>query len=80
LVNEFHDPGSAFHQVDIYFRCSIAAGDPLQDWDDPEGVVNRRRLVARGELAALRVKPDSLGEVAWGDGGVLYDPLEPIVR
>ena len=23
LVNEFHDPGRDFHQVDIYFRCSI---------------------------------------------------------
>jgi ADP-ribose pyrophosphatase YjhB (NUDIX family) len=79
LVNEFHDPASGFHQVDVYFRARILAGDPLADWTDPEGVVNRRRLVTRDGMAGLRVKPDSLAAVAWG-GGVLYDPLEPIVR
>ncbi|MEM1164634.1 MAG: NUDIX domain-containing protein, partial [Pseudomonadota bacterium] len=21
LVNEFHDPNSTYHQIDIYFRC-----------------------------------------------------------
>ncbi len=79
LVNEFHDPARGFHQTDIYFRCTIAAGDPLADWADPEGIVNRRRLVTRDELAGLRVKPDSLADVAWGAGGILYDPLELIV-
>jgi 8-oxo-dGTP diphosphatase len=78
LVNEFHDPESGFHQVDIYFRCR-AAGPLPGSWSDPAGVVSERRLVTRGELAGLRHKPDSLAGVAWG-GGILYDPLEVIVR
>jgi 8-oxo-dGTP diphosphatase len=81
LVNEFHDPASGFHQVDIYFRCFIASGRMMLDGViDPEGIVNRRRWVAREEMARLRYKPDSLPEVAWDEGGILYDPLEPIVK
>ena len=81
LVNEFHDPRGTFHQVDIYFRCTLVAGDPYGDWTDPEGVVSHRRWVTRSEMAGLTVKPDSLATVAWGDeGGILYDPLEPIMR
>lgn len=79
LVNEFHDPGSGFHQVDVYFRATIADGALSDDWSDPAGVVNRRRLVTQDELRALRFKPDSLPDVAWGQGP-LYDPLEPILR
>lgn len=81
LVNEFHDPARGFHQVDVYFRCQIAAGTLDDTWKDPEGVVHTRRWVTRTELAELRVKPDSLAAVAWGDPGApLYDPLEPILR
>ncbi len=80
LVNEFHDPTRPFHQIDIYFRAMIVAGDLDADWTDPEGVVNKRRFVTRDEIAGLRVKPDSLADVAWGTGGISYDPLEPIVR
>ena len=81
LVNEFHDPQGDFHQVDVYFRARVLAGDPDGPWTDPEGVVSHRRWVTREEMAALRVKPDSLAAVAWGDlGAILYDPLEPIVR
>ncbi len=81
LVNEFHDPASGFHQVDVYFRCAIAAGRLDAGWRDPEGVVDRRRFFARAELARLRFKPDSLPAVAWGDSGAIgYDPLEVIVR
>jgi len=79
LVNEFHDPAGTFHQVDVYFRCTLIAGRLSDDWVDPEGVVTQRRLVTRAELARLRVKPDSLAAAAWGEG-ILYDPLEPIVR
>lgn len=78
LVNEFHDPASGFHQVDIYFRCE-ALNDLPARWTDPEGVVTERRFVTRNELASLRHKPDSLGAAAWG-AGILYDPLEVIVR
>ncbi len=81
LVNEFHDPGGSFHQVDIYFRCTLTGGDPDGDWTDPEGIVSHRRWVTRAEMAQLRVKPDSLAAVAWGDADAPgYDPLEPILR
>lgn len=78
LVNEFHDPASGFHQVDIYFRC-VADGPMPYAWTDPEGIVTERRFVTRTELSTLRHKPDSLGEAAWGQG-IYYDPLELIVR
>ncbi len=83
LVNEFHDPDTGFHQVDIYFRCTITDGlrgdaaDPA--WTGPEGIVTERRFVTRAELAHLRHKPDSLGDAAWGQG-ILYDALEIIVK
>ncbi len=81
LVNEFHDPASGFHQVDIYFRCRIETGALSAEWRDPEGIVTERRFFARAELAAVRVKPDSLAPVAWDpEAGILYDPLELIVR
>lgn len=81
LVNEFHDPRGTFHQVDLYFRCRIVAGDPDGEWTDPEGIVSHRRWVTQEGLAQVRVKPDSLAAAAWGDGGaILYDPLEPILR
>ncbi len=79
LVNEFHDPATGFHQIDVYFRCQIRTGTIRNDWEDPEGVVNRRRFVDRDEIASLRVKPDSLADVAWGNAGITYDPLERIV-
>ncbi len=78
LVNEFHAPDRAFHQVDIYFRVALVSGDPCGPWEDPEGIVNRRVLASREEMAGLRYKPDSLPEAAWGEG-LLYDPLEPLV-
>lgn len=79
LVNEFHDPDSGFHQVDVYFRCDINGKTLPEYWHDPAGVVNRRRFVTRAEMATLRFKPDSLPEIAWGEG-IGYDPLEVIVR
>ncbi|MCT4371492.1 NUDIX hydrolase [Yangia mangrovi] len=77
LVNEFHDPGSGFHQVEIFFRCRLVSGQIDSAWHDPEGVVTERRFVTRAEMEGLRFKPDSLPHVAWGRG-FGYDPLEPI--
>jgi 8-oxo-dGTP diphosphatase len=68
-----------FHQVDIYFRCNLLGGVLGGTGNDPAGVVTERRFFTRAEMARLRFKPDSLPDVAWGDG-LLYDPLEPIVR
>lgn len=79
LVNEFHDPAGSFHQVDVYFRCTITGGRLDPHWRDPAGVVTERRFFARAELATIRFKPDSLPAAAWGQG-MIYDPLEPIVR
>lgn len=80
LVNEFHDPASGFHQVDVYFHATVI-GRPRVALNDPEGIVNRHRWVTEAELRGLRFKPDSLPDVAFGrPGRVLYDPLEPIVR
>ena len=80
LVNEFHDPGRGFHQVEVFFRARLAAGAGQAappGWRDPEGVVNRMAWVTRDEVARLRLKPDSLPRVAWEAGdGVAYDPLE----
>ena len=82
MVNEFHDPDRPFHQVDVYFRCTILQGDPHGDWTDPEGVVTERLWLLREELSARRFKPDSLPDVAWGatDVAAFYDPLEPLLR
>ena len=79
LVNEFHDPATGFHQVDLFFRATLLSGTLSDTWRDPENVVTHRRFVSRAELASLRHKPDSLAEAAWGNQ-TLYDPLERIVR
>ncbi len=81
LINEFHDPDSGFHQVDVFFRCAITGGTVHPAWTDPEGVVTERQFFARSDLdlGRIRCKPDSLAEAAWGTG-LLYDPLEVIVR
>lgn len=78
LVNEFHDPKTGFHQVDLFFRCKVTAGRIDPAWVDPEAVVTERRFFSRAEMAGIRFKPDSLAEAAWGEG-CLYDPLEVIV-
>lgn len=81
LINEFHDPVSGYHQVDVFFRCTVTAGQLDPGWVDPEGIVSERRLFPRSalDLGRIRFKPDSLARAAW-DGGLSYDPLEVIVR
>ncbi|MEM0991338.1 MAG: NUDIX hydrolase, partial [Pseudomonadota bacterium] len=80
LVNEFQDPNSNNHHIDIYFRSEIVAGQLDASRRDVDGVVHDRRFVTREEIETLLVKPDSLAEVAWGGGGITYDPLEPVLR
>lgn len=79
MVNEFHAPDRKFHQVDIYFRCTLLSGSLNDDWIDPEGVVTERRFVSRRDIGEYRLKPDSLADAAWGTG-ITYDPLELLVR
>lgn len=80
LINEFHDPNRDFHQVDIYFRCTIRGGAMPVSWTDPEGIVTKRQFFGRDDLAKIRFKPDSLAAVAWGESQISYDALEPILR
>lgn len=82
LVNEFHDPDSGFHQVDLFFRCGLTGSSLDPTWVDPEGVVTERRFFARSALenGAVRFKPDSLVTAAWGSAAAQYDPLEPIIK
>jgi ADP-ribose pyrophosphatase YjhB (NUDIX family) len=79
LVNEFHDPDSNFHQVELFFRCTLLSGQLRDDWQDPENIVHRRRWFSRDEVAQIALKPTSLPQVAWARG-FGYDPLEPIQR
>ena len=79
LINEFHDPASGFHQIEVFFRCTALSTIPAE-WIDPEGVVTKRRFVTRAELGRLRHKPDSLASAAWDPrDGSRYDPLEEIL-
>ncbi len=80
LVNEFHDPRTGFHQVDLFFRCNVISGQIDPGWSDPSRVVHTRRFFAPAELASIRLKPDSLPRIAFGPvGPAEYDPLEVIV-
>ncbi|MGB8815493.1 MAG: NUDIX hydrolase [Paracoccaceae bacterium] len=78
LINEFHDPRSGYHQVEVFFRCQITDATLNPDWQDPEGIVTQRRFFTQAEMATIRFKPDSLPAAAWGTT-LLYDPLEVIV-
>lgn len=78
LVNEFHDPTHGFHQIEVFFRCTLSQGTLDPAWRDTEGIVNRRAWFSRDDLATIRVKPDSIAAAAWGQT-MLYDPLERIV-
>jgi 8-oxo-dGTP pyrophosphatase MutT (NUDIX family) len=80
LVNEFHDPGARFHQVEMIFRCAPLNAMPAV-WRDPEGIVTERRWVTKDEARGLRVKPGCLIDTAFAGGDSAgYDPLELIVR
>ncbi|MGB7241258.1 MAG: NUDIX hydrolase [Sulfitobacter sp.] len=81
LINEFHNPEIGFHQIEVFFRCTIDGNpQPAADWVDPEGVVTSRYWVGKAQIAKRSFKPDSLASVAFSDGGgATYDPLERIV-
>ena len=81
LVNEFHDPNGTFHQVDVYFHCTLVSAPMLDHgWRDVDDVVTDRRWVTRAQMAQLKIKPDSLAAVAWQDADApMYDPLEPLM-
>jgi ADP-ribose pyrophosphatase YjhB (NUDIX family) len=81
LVNEFHDPKSRFHQVDLIFHCTLQDGIIDPAWTDVAGVVNKWCWATRAEMAQMTIKPSSLAEVAFSPiGPARYDPLEAILR
>lgn len=79
LVNEFQDTSRGFHQVEVFFRCTILGGDLCDSWQDPSNVVDQRRFFSRDEVTGLLLRPQSLPDIAWGDG-FAYDPIEDIVK
>ncbi len=83
LINEFHNPDDAFHQVEIFFRCTLASGKLDDRWLDPENIVTKRRFFTRSEMSRIRFKPDSLPRVAWGgismQDNCTYDALERLL-
>ena len=80
LVNEFHDPDTGFHQVEIFFKAQISKNSARPDtWDDPEHIVARRIWADANLLERVPHKPSSLAQLAFGDAtGLSYDPLETI--
>ncbi len=81
LVNEFHSPEKGFHQVDLFFRATVADGVLDAAWRDTDEIVSERAFFSRDELAGIRFKPDSLAEAAFGPPGeATYDSLELLVR
>lgn len=78
LINEFHNPADGFHQVEVFFRCSFA-GQLSHAWQDPEGVVTRRKFFSRNDVQALNLKPSSLRHLPWSDE-IVYDPLELLAK
>ncbi|MGH1371702.1 NUDIX domain-containing protein [Planktotalea sp.] len=81
LLNEFHDPDLAFHQVEIFFRANVLSGEISDKWIDPEGIVQSRRFFSADELKSLTIKPSSLTRIAFdADAPISYDPLERLMR
>lgn len=81
LVNEFHDPASGFHQVEVFFRCRVIGQSNIaSDWKDPENIVSRHVWATEADFEKLQVKPDSLRQIAFQHTDAFsYDPLEAIV-
>ncbi len=81
LINEFHDPTSGYHQIDLFFRCTVLPDSPRpRQWTDTENIVTDRRWMTADELAAVPHKPDTLGAIAFGADGLSYDALEVLVK
>lgn len=82
LVNEFHDPDTGFHQVEIIFRCDLLRGQLDPAWQDPETIVTDRRWVKQQDIADLHFRPLSLPDLAWrnNQNAPTYDALETIVK
>jgi 8-oxo-dGTP pyrophosphatase MutT (NUDIX family) len=81
LVNEFHDPRSGFHQVEVFFRCEISGSAEIHPhWKDVANIVTQHHWVTAQDMRALSFKPSSLIDVAFAaQSAITYDPLERIL-
>ena len=81
LINEFHDPEKPFHQVEIFFRASLAHGQLDDTWADPAGIVAKRRFFSAQQASAVLLKPSSLVQIAFNPPqAAAYDCLELMVK
>lgn len=81
LINEFHDPQSGFHQVDLIFHCTLVEGQIDPNWKDVAGVVSKRKWATQAQMATMTIKPSSLIDIAFAAcGPAIYDPLETILK
>ncbi|MFB2531247.1 NUDIX domain-containing protein [Paracoccus sp. p4-l81] len=79
LIGQFHDEGSGFHQVDLFFRATIACGSLRMA--DPAGVVHAFRWISRADLAGQPHAPTGLADAAWAaPGPAILHPLEAMIR
>lgn len=64
-VSEFIKEEDTFHNVDIFFRCEIVAGELSKDWVDSGGPVHDRRFVSLEELQNFNIFPRWLKNGDW---------------
>lgn len=64
-VSEFVLETKKFHNVDIFFRCTIKSGDISDEWKDIGGPVVERRFVTLEELKEMNVFPLWLKDGGW---------------
>lgn len=69
-VSEFFDRAINVHQVDLFFRATVATRDLAPDWVDVAGVVARRGFFTWPEVAAMDVFPRFLRDGFWNAGGM----------
>lgn len=81
LVNEFHDPDRAFHQVEVFFRCRVKGSSEIsKTWRDIDEVVSEHHWLNASEIVTRRIKPDLLKTIAFDLAlPFSYDPLERVL-
>ena len=64
-VSEYCDYSTDFHQIDLYFKCTLVSGTLSQEWRDVAGIVNRRSFFSVAEMKQLNVVPSFLCDPFW---------------
>ena len=74
-VSEFFDRAKDFHQVDLFFRGTVAHGRFPAGWTDIANVVEQREFFALDALTHIEVFPCFLRDGFWlneGGGPLVY--------